>query len=40
MTNVIDCEPEAVAVGVPVETRFVPTDQEDVSIPVFVPREN
>lgn len=40
MTNVIDCEPKAVAVGVPVETRFVPTDQEDVSIPVFVPREN
>ncbi|PSP76748.1 DNA-binding protein [Halobacteriales archaeon QS_3_64_16] len=37
MTNVLDCEPEDVAVGTPVETRFVPTEKEDVSIPVFVP---
>lgn len=37
MTNLVDCDPEAVSVGDPVEVTFVETDREDVAIPVFRP---
>jgi uncharacterized OB-fold protein len=40
MTNVVDCDPEEIGVGTPVEARFVPTGEEGVSIPVFAPSEN
>ena len=40
MTNVVDCDPEAVSVGAPVCVRFVPTDDESVAIPVFVLAEH
>lgn len=38
MTN-IDADPEDVAIGARVEVRFVETEDEDVSIPVFVPTD-
>ncbi|WP_254533853.1 Zn-ribbon domain-containing OB-fold protein [Natrinema gelatinilyticum] len=38
MTN-IDADPENVSVGTHVEVQFVDTEDEDVSIPVFVPVE-
>jgi uncharacterized OB-fold protein len=37
MTNVVETDPEDVAVGTRVEARFVPTKDADVSIPVFAP---
>jgi len=37
MTNVVETDPEDVAVGTRVEARFVPTEDADVSIPVFTP---
>lgn len=40
LTNVVDCDSETIAVGTPVEVRFVPTDEERVAIPVFVPIED
>lgn len=39
VTNVVDCDPEAVEVGTPVEVRFEPTERGGVAVPVFVPRE-
>jgi uncharacterized OB-fold protein len=36
MTNVVGCDPDAVAVGMPVEVTFETLD-EDFSIPVFRP---
>jgi hypothetical protein len=39
MTNVLECEPEVLSVGMPVEARYIPTDEADVAIPVFAPRE-
>ena len=38
MTN-IDADPEDVEIGTRVEVRFVDTEDEDVSIPVFVPTD-
>lgn len=37
MTNLIDCDPDDVSVGDPVSVAFVPTEREDVAIPVFRP---
>ena len=37
MTNLIDCDPEDVAVGDEVEVRFEPAEDGDIAIPVFEP---
>ena len=39
-TNIVDCEPDSVYVGLPVEVRFERHDVENdsVFVPVFVPR--
>lgn len=39
MTNVVGVAPEDLAVGDRVEVRFVPTEDADVSVPVFAPVE-
>ncbi|THE66364.1 Zn-ribbon domain-containing OB-fold protein [Salinadaptatus halalkaliphilus] len=39
ITNILDCPPQDVEVGMDVTVAFVPTDTEDVAIPVFVPAE-
>ncbi|MFC6989698.1 Zn-ribbon domain-containing OB-fold protein [Haloplanus sp. GCM10025708] len=39
MTNVQDVDPDDVEVGLAVEARFVPTEEENVAVPVFVPAE-
>lgn len=38
-TNVVDADPADVSVGTPVDVRFVPTDEDDVAIPVFAPAD-
>lgn len=35
LSTIVDCDPDDVAVGVPVEVQFVPTEREDIAIPVF-----
>lgn len=35
MTNLVDCDPDVVEVGVAVEVRYVPTERDGVAIPVF-----
>jgi uncharacterized OB-fold protein len=37
LTNVRNCDPDAVTVGMAVEVAFVDTENPDVSIPVFEP---
>ncbi|MHB9287943.1 hypothetical protein ACKVMT_12990 [Halobacteriales archaeon Cl-PHB] len=37
LTNVRNCDPDDVAVGMAVEVAFVDTEDPDVSIPVFEP---
>ena len=39
-TNIVDCEPDSVHVGLPVEVRFERQDVDDESVymPVFAPR--
>ena len=39
-TNIVDCEPDSVRVGLPVEVRFERQDVDDESVymPVFAPR--
>ena len=39
-TNIVDCEPDSVYVGLPVEVRFErhETDEGSVFVPVFAPR--
>ena len=39
MTDLVDCDPDAVSVGTSVEAEFVPTEDDDVAVPVFVPTE-
>lgn len=39
VTNVVDCDPESLAIGDPVEAVFVPTEHEDVAVPVFRPAD-
>lgn len=36
-TAVVDADPDDVAVGTVVEVQFVPTEDEDLAIPVFAP---
>jgi uncharacterized OB-fold protein len=36
-TNIVDCDPEEVEVGTPVEVQFVDTEDDSVGIPVFTP---
>lgn len=38
-TNVVDADPDAVEIGAPVEVRFVPTEEDDLAIPVFTLRD-
>lgn len=35
VTNVVACEPETLSIGDRVEVRFVPTERDEVAIPVF-----
>ena len=35
LTNLLDCEPDDVEIGSPVEVTFVDTDGPDIAIPVF-----
>lgn len=35
MTALVDCEPTSVDIGADVSVMFVPTEQEDIGIPVF-----
>jgi uncharacterized protein len=39
-TNIVDCEPDSVYIGLPVEVRFErqDADGDDVFVPVFAPR--
>jgi len=37
LTNVVDCDPGEIEVGVSVRVRFVPTANPEVAIPVFEP---
>lgn len=37
MTNVVDCDPNDLAIGDSVEVRFVPTEEPEVAVPVFTP---
>ena len=39
LTAVVDCDPEDVEIGTAVEVAFVPTERDDVAIPVFEPVE-
>lgn len=36
MTNLVDCDPDDVSVGAPVSVAFVPSEHEDIGIPVFL----
>lgn len=38
VTNLVDCDPEDVSVGTPVEAVFVDTEVDDVAIPAFTLR--
>ena len=37
LSAIVDCDPDQMAVGMPVEVTFVPTEERDVAIPVFEP---
>jgi uncharacterized protein len=37
-TNIVDCAPDSVYIGLPVEVRFEPVDGDDVFVPVFAAR--
>lgn len=37
MTVFVGCDPDGLAIGDPVEARFVTTEEEDVAVPVFAP---
>ena len=37
MTNIVDCDPESVHVGMSVEVTFEPIDDSDIKLPVFKP---
>ncbi|MBL7489397.1 Zn-ribbon domain-containing OB-fold protein [Frankia sp. AgB1.9] len=38
VSNLVDVDPAAVRVGLPVEVAFEPTDDDDLAVPVFRPR--
>jgi len=37
MTNIINCDPADLQVGMPVQVAFEAIDDSDVTLPVFVP---
>lgn len=37
LTNIVDCDLDALAIGMPVEVRFARTQSEDLLVPVFRP---
>lgn len=37
MTNIVDCDPGDVRIGLDVEVIFEPAETEDIAIPVFTP---
>lgn len=37
LSNLVECSPGEVTVGTAVHVRFVPTERDDVAVPVFVP---
>lgn len=37
LTHLVDCAPDEVNIGTPVEVRFRETENEDIAIPVFTP---
>lgn len=37
MTNIVDCDPADVEIGLPVEVVFEPAEDGDIAIPVFTP---
>lgn len=39
MTNVVDCDPNEIEIGDPVEVRFVPTEDDEIAVPTFAPVE-
>jgi uncharacterized OB-fold protein len=36
-SNIVDCDPEDVDVGTPVQVQFVETEDDNIGIPVFTP---
>lgn len=40
LSNIVDCEPSEVDIGMTVEAIFVPSKQEGIGIPVFVPESS
>lgn len=40
ITNIVDCDPEELAIDDRVAVQFVPTETESVAIPVFAPVED
>jgi uncharacterized OB-fold protein len=39
--SIVDCDPESVVIGLPVEVRFEPQAENDgVYVPVFAPQTN
>jgi hypothetical protein len=39
LSNVVDCDPDDVEIGMAVTVTFLETEDEDVAIPVFTPAE-
>lgn len=39
MTNIVNCDPDNLDIGDAVEVQFVPTEEDDIAIPVFAPVE-
>lgn len=37
ISNLIECDPTDVSIGLPVTVRFIPTNRDDVAVPVFAP---
>lgn len=37
VTNVVDADPEDISVGTRVRAKFVPSEAEDIAVPVFTP---
>jgi uncharacterized OB-fold protein len=37
LSVIVECDPDQVTVGMSVNVRFVPTEDEDIAIPVFEP---
>ena len=37
-TNIVDADPDEVSIGTAVEVTFIPTERDNIAIPVFTPR--